>query len=329
MTEFRFAQLENVIDNLPPSMARLKKFFPCKIELDGAKIKKLPLRVGWNKSENQSTLQELQAATFVGFCISGGAAEFLFLDFDHVLKDGVFVNNEVAEFVAKLQATFPQIYIERSISKTGLHAFLCPTAGRFPAVANSEGQGVLHFGTDKDAKLELFYRTAGRFCLMTGDRFSSGDDIPTGAAVDKFFLELHFRIVSEHKARQPPPTPIISARPVKNYSRDLDYEDARARAIFESFPVAQLTTDTDWLEFISAAKGLGIPYSDIDRKNLEDMAKYDARENLKRYESITNSTFGVGNLYKLALRYGSWSKERDKQFWRDWHGHNSKKVRRF
>ena len=188
---------KNQLENLPREIALQARYFPC--EVDNG-IKK-PLIQGWNLPGNQKTLQEVTTdkifVGYVGLDIEGYNLRdsLLFLDFDHILIDGRFVNDTATEVVKNLQLTFPDIYIEYSISGTGLHAFLKPTnaaISRFGKLSKGKN-ATLYFDAargENSPKLEIFYNTNGRFCLVTGNKFSDGANIPHGEEVDEFLNSL-------------------------------------------------------------------------------------------------------------------------------------------
>lgn len=169
---------------------------------------------GWNKPENQKTLGDAMGSVVlpymaypIGFDITGHGvrADYMFLDFDHVLdaETGEFVNDAAREYYEKIVATFDNIYCEKSISGSGLHMFLLPTAGKFPKITNAGERGTLWFDRALNIKLEVFYKTGGRYCLITGNYFGCEKrhaqskeysfardiiypDIPSGVEVDTF-----------------------------------------------------------------------------------------------------------------------------------------------
>lgn len=202
-------------ENLPSGIRDFKRFFKV-----GAN--KHPHDKGWSKLENQKFYHDvIRGGGFAGFdtCGHGTYNDFLFVDFDHVLDDdGNFVTAEAEACYNNLVKEFRGIYVERSISGHGLHAFLVPNPEKFEPVSSGE-RGKLFFSEDhsKDAPaLELFYKSAGRYCFVTGDKFRDcGDELPgevgTDEDVDEYFQSLLDQIQAQNAAQQPQPQPEPSA----------------------------------------------------------------------------------------------------------------------
>lgn len=172
--------------NIPQELLQQKRWLPC-----GAN--KLPFFKGWTNPENQMTFDAAAAQSKrVGFETSGHgiAIDYALLDFDHVLDDnGEFVNDDARNC---FQSIIQQLncYAERSISGHGVHIIAAPTAGKFAPTANGKN-GILYFDRDNDIKLEVFYKTKGRHCLMTGNLFATDSlDIAHGAGVDEVFQHI-------------------------------------------------------------------------------------------------------------------------------------------
>ena len=70
---------------------------------------------------------------------------------------------------------------------------------------------------------------------------------------------------------------------------------------------------------MSAAKGEGFSYSEVDAKNAQDSARYDADKNLKVWNSITDSSFGIQNLYNIAIEYGNFNEKDFRAEWKKTH----------
>ena len=183
-----------LLKNLPAVIRNSGRYF-------AVSKNKVPKQHGWALRENQRAIAEIQGS-LVGFDVVGHGVDddYLFLDFDHVLQGGNFVNDAARAFCDKIFMQFPQIYCEVSTSGTGLHMFMLPTAGKYPPISASVNRGTLQF--DETSKLEVFYATGGRYCLVTGNYYPKRYDvvdgtkrvakkyyegiIPSGAEVDAF-----------------------------------------------------------------------------------------------------------------------------------------------
>ena len=297
------------LQSLPKELLQQKRFFPVAVSKDG---KKLPTIKGWQKPENQMPLEQVEG--LVGFDTTGHgiAPDYLFLDFDHVLNDKEqFVNDDARhwyDFCAKAKS-----YCEMSISKTGLHILLKPTPNTFAPVVNGKN-GVLHFGND--AKLEIFYRPAARYCLMTGNLFECEPNatVASGKVADDIFQtlldEIQNRLKKEPRKKSPALLDAID---------NPEYDTFRADRMLNCIVPTNLS-DADWLAVISACKNIGIPYSVVDTFNRRDPDRYDEKENLARWDSLDNPSFDISTLHGIAKNYGY----DEKSTWHEFHKKNSK-----
>lgn len=337
-------------DNMPSEIRNSKRFF----KVGGDKV---PRTKDWSNPDNQHFHWDIHG--IAGFDTSGHGEydDFLFLDFDHVLDDdGNFVTAEAETCYNNLVKEFRGIYVEKSISGTGLHAFLAPNPENFAPTANGRN-GVLYLSDDRSKsapKLELFYRTGGRYCLVTGNIFrDSGEEIPgvvgTGEDVDEYFQSLLDQIQAQiaadnakHEAETKDTSEDLFAR-AHNFERtenpasgenhnvdenpsamrDADYEDdppeyerARVLAMLDRIDVTTLD-DTDWLAVISAAKNLGVDYGTVDAFNRRDPERYDEKENQTRWDSLNNPSFGIETLHGIAKRFGYSEHDFKKQWYQE------------
>jgi len=195
------ANFKQEFENLPKELLTQARFFEL-LSNDKADTPK-----GWNKPENQKLYSKFAGTLALGMDTAGHGIRisYLFLDFDHVLKNGDFVCDSSKKFVDQLQAKFPNIYIEYSQSGNGLHAFLKPTAENFVQLKMAASDtATLYFTESREnnsPQLECFYNTAAKYCLITGHTFGlfTGAEIPEGEEVDEFLNSLLDKI----KAQQP------------------------------------------------------------------------------------------------------------------------------
>lgn len=333
-----------LFDNLPSEIRNSKRFF--KVGAD-----KVPLTKDWSNPDNQRYHWEING--IAGFDTSGHGVydDFLFLDFDHVLdEDGNFVTAEAETCYNNLVKNFRGIYVERSISGTGLHAFLAPNPENFAPTASGRN-GALYLSDERGKsapKLELFYRTGGRYCLVTGNLFrDSGEDIPgttgSGKDVDEYFQSLRDQIQAQIAADNAKLTPKPNdasedlfanvhnlertENPASGENRHADdgadyeddppeYEQARISAMLDAIDVATLD-DTDWLAVISAAKNLGVNYATVDDFNRRDPERYEEKENKSRWDSLNNPSYGIETLHGIAKRFGYSEHDFKKQWYQE------------
>lgn len=317
------------IANLPPEFLRLQRFFPVKIE----KGKKVPMIKGWQKAENLMTAA--QAATkspLIGFLTSGhGVADnYLLLDFDHVLDgNGHFVNDAAALAFNEIQQRLGG-YAEISVSSTGIHIFAKLTNGKFPQISNSQ-KGVLCFDRKGGAKLELFYASAGRYCLTTGKLFRTmSRDIAQGEVADAVVADILNAIQGQLALSQPTLPETLTSEPLAtdthslpakrparqhgDHDADPDYDLFRARIMLDTINPTALDY-SDWLAVVSSCKNFGVDYADVDAFNQRDSKRYDPKANQKTWDSLNDPSFGIETLHGVAKRFGY--SERDTQ--RKWY----------
>lgn len=301
--------------NLPSELLTAPRFFPVTITSEG---KKLPKIGGWQKTENQMPLEQVNSP-YVGFDTCGHEVgeDFLFLDFDHVLDEqGSFVNVEAQEYFNTIQNKFVG-YAERSISGTGIHIFAKPTPGKF-----SKTTGRIYFDAEKKSFLEVFYKSAARYCLVTGELFKTDSrNIAEGAVVDDMLADILTDIQkqngdSEKSARREQP-----AKTARQEDSP-DYDRYRAEYMLRCINPADLE-DSDWLACISAAKNIGLEYELVDSWNQRDPDRYHERENLARWDSLNNPSYDIRTLHGISRRFGY--SERDT--WHEYHGTQNRSRR--
>ena len=191
--------------NLPQELTAQARFFSCYIAENGTKV---PVGKGWSEPANQKKIEDV-TGKLIGFDTAGhGLAEdYCLIDFDHVLDDtGNFCNEDARKWYAYFSWQFDgDFYCERSISGHGLHIICKPTPGKFGKITNNEtGGGLLLFDEATQCKIEVFFKTAGRYVLLTGDLFNCKPQarIPAADEVDEA-LENFLRLT-----HYTPPAPI-------------------------------------------------------------------------------------------------------------------------
>lgn len=175
---------KTITGNLPAELLNQKRFF-CVANKEAPPS-------GWNKPENQTLATNING--LMGCDISGHDVrdDYTLIDFDHVLDDqGNFIYPDAEKWYNYAQSTFDNAYCELSQSRHGLHIFCKPTPGKFGKIVNKDGEGVLWFNREKGAKIEIFYKNAARYCLMTGELFKTDSKvIAEGDAADEFLTNI-------------------------------------------------------------------------------------------------------------------------------------------
>ena len=281
------------LDNLPDELLAQPRFFEVGAD-------KNPHVADWGNPANQHCYKDVDGIAGFDTVGHGLGDDYILFDFDHVLDEhGNFVN-KAAEQWFNYCAAF-ESYCESSISGRGFHTLMKPTPNKFSPISNGK-HGVLWFDKAKDAKLEIFYLSKARYCLVTGNVFGCNPKTPivAGEVADECL-----QAILKEIAKQNPPTEKPARRPAteKNSSRlGDDYDLFRAEKMLDVINPADLE-DSDWLAVNSACKNIGVPYHVVDAFNLRDPNRYDAAENQKRWDSVTDPDFGIETLHGIAKRF--------------------------
>ena len=308
ITEFENANAFQIISNLPQELLKQKRFF--KVGKD-----KVPLVKAWSNPDNQCFAHDVDG--LAGFDTSGHdlAVDYLLIDFDHVLDDnGKFINKK-AEFWYNFCAKSGS-YCEISISGHGIHIILKVTPGKFSPTANGKS-GVLQLGDG--AKIELFYKTKGRYCLLTGKVFNCNPNSPItgGNTADDIFQAILDEIKKQNLA------PAKDSKTKQPTFEDIliefgsDYDLFRAQKMLDEINPVDLA-DSEWLAVMSACKNIGIPYYVVDSFNQRDPNRYKETENQRRWDSLNDANYDIETLHGIAKRY-SYSEKDARREWFQFH----------
>ena len=293
------------LENLPDEIRNQPRYFEVGAD-------KMPHVKDWSNPKNQKHYTEIQG--YAGFDTTGHdvADDYLFLDFDHIFRDGQFVNVLAEEWFNKIHDAL-KTYCELSISRAGAHMIACPTKGKIKSVASGKS-GRIDFGDG--ACLEIFYKTRGRYCLFTGDVYQCAPKAPVthGQAVDDVLQTLLDKITKQNQKPLRPParsegqsTELIyssaDARKKNSSKLGIEYDLFRAEIMLDAINPADLS-DSDWLAVMSACKNIGVPYAVVDAFNLKDPDRYNEQENLKRWDSVSDPSFDIATLHGIAKRFG-------------------------
>ena len=321
-------------ENFPVEFMEQSRFYLGKITAEGIK----PAHKDYYNEKNQKKLSGFDAEDIVFFDIERhkfSRTQYLFLDFDHILNDGKFVNEKVALFVRNLLLTFPKIYIEYSVSYTGLHAFLKPDPDKFDSLTPAK----FYFSdnTKKDApQLEIFFKTNGRGCLLTGKKYgNSGGMIPANKInendiyepeVDNFLnnlladiksQQLKFQQENDSKTQnkksantQENPNNTKTATQKKFTSEHKDYNDPleyKRDLILAAIKFIDFANEgdrqKDWLPVVSALKNEG-----FDREEIRNLCCSSSRYNEKKFDaefnSLKNPNFKIYTIIGKASQKG-------------------------
>ena len=304
--------VQQTLENLPDEILNSKRFFPVSVEGD----KKIPKVMGWQNPSNQVMYNEVIGLAGFDTTGHGIATDYLFFDFDHVLDDNKkFVNEDVEKYFNYIHSSFENCYCELSISGHGLHILAVPTSTKFEPVSNGKN-GVLYFDRENDVKLEIFYKSKGRYCLLTGDLFRCSPKSPIihGEIADDVLQT----ILDEIKKRQPADTKnkqTVSYVPTINVGDSTEYDLFRANIMLDAINPVSLS-DNDWLVVMSVCKNIGVPYEVVDAFNHRDPKRYNEAENKTRWDSVSNGDIGMGALYNIAAMFGYNEKETRREWYK-------------
>lgn len=305
--------MATAIQNLPVEMTAEKRFIP-------VGKGKADVPTGWNKPENQMdapTALKLSTSGQIGVDVSGhgSRADYLFVDFDNVLDDaGEFVNADARQWFEFFAAT--RTFGEASISGHGLHFFFKPTPNKFAPVNKGE-RGILYLDADNPkCKIELYYRTAAKYCLLTGVCVLGCEpqaQIIDGEEADRAFQtildEIQRRLPKKSRAEKA----AIPTDAPSSPSPDDDaptYEIFLARAILKKLATIDHTqlTYEKWLAVNTACKSIGVPYPYVDEFNAApgNGGNYDANANLKSWEGLPTDPkkFNINTLRGIVKPFG-------------------------
>lgn len=300
--------------NLPKEILEQPRFF----QLYGMDKGDTPK--GWSNPDNQVLYSAIQEGYLAGFdiCGHGKAIYYVLFDFDHVLDDdGNWINDDAKKCFEWICKNF-QSYCERSISGHGVHILAVPTEGKFKMCSG----GTVHFDDDNPKiKLEIFYKTRARYCLLTGNLYQCEPNAPIarGEAVDAVFQKLldfiAARTKKTPKTAQKPKSKVEAKQPAIDSA---DYDSFRAGIMLDTIDPANRVTlpDKDWFAVISACKNISIPYSDVDSWCKRDPDRYNAEENLSRWNSQTDPSFDIETLHGIAKRFGYEEKETRRKWYK-------------
>lgn len=305
--------MATAIQNLPVELTTDKRFIPV-----GNGKGNVP--TGWNKPENQMdapTALKLSISGRIGVDVSGHGSrtDFLFVDFDNTLDDsGEFVNDDARRWYEFFAAT--KTFCEVSISGHGLHFFFKPTPNKFAAVNKGE-RGILYLDADNPKiKIELYYRTSAKYCLLTGYVFGCEPKTPIvdGDDADRAFQtildEIQRRLPKKsrtEKAATPTDAPSYSSPAETNAPT---YEIFLARAILKKLATIDHTqlTYEKWLAVNTACKSIGVPYPYVDEFNAApgNGGNYDVDANLKRWEGLPTDPkkYNINTLRGIVKPFG-------------------------
>lgn len=246
------------LQDLPVEMRNAQRFFPVKAD-------KSPIIKEWQNPDNQRYRHDVAGLKGFDVCGHGRGVDYLFMDFDHVLNDdGEFLYKDAEKWFNFL-SDFGETFCERSISGHGLHMFAVPTADKFQKIASGQ-RGQIVFDKAVGAKIELFYKPRGRYCLVTGDLFRCEPTatIPHGEVADDMFQQLLNAIAASNPARE------SSEQSAQTDDSQAGNELEIMRDILRIVDPNQLNDYFDWRNLLFCSKLYGVPFEEFDAFSARD-----------------------------------------------------------
>ena len=180
-------------DGLPASITEEQRFFELR------SLDKTATPAGWNNPANWKTLDEIPEGRPFGYAVGNNSTKLL-VDYDHVFKDGKVVP-WVKDAIKRLRKVCVT-YSEPSISGTGYHQIvdLGDFAESFASESNGydsiivdmpidEYRALPKEERDKVPKIEFWFKTEGRYVLLTGAN-KVANEVAKDDVAAAFFHEL-------------------------------------------------------------------------------------------------------------------------------------------
>lgn len=295
-------------DGLPDAFLEEKRFF----ELYGPGKTDTPS--GWNTPENWKYLEDIPEDKYFGFAI-GNNSSYLMIDCDHVIDDSGHIIPWVKDALGRA-TEYSKTYWELSKSGKGFHLFcdLGDLAESFLPVSNSYDQIIIDMAPeeykaltkeerDKVPKIELFYKTTGRYVYLTG-KHKNFYQVAKDEAAAGIFREL-LSIREEYHAKYNNNDDCFTMEWMGgkvDLRRVIEREDSEWKAIHKAFyqwePERRLTNDqkkeleskleSDSLEYYDSEIDF-FRHLDLVENDSENLTEY-GKKILRAYKAVTERT---------------------------------------
>lgn len=305
-------------EGLPPALLEEKRFFP----LRGSGKTDTP--AGWNDPNNWQYLDDIPEERNFGFAIGGKNSSYLFIDFDHVINNGVL--DPRAKEVYKRITKCGETYTERSLSGSGLHMVcdLGDLADSFEPVGNGAQEVILWENPteysklpkeQRDAipKIEFFYRQAGRYAYLTG-RNNRVIDVARDEAAAAMFRELLTIRDENHKQ--------YGVAEAVQETNDLHVDANVLNEIKVALPYISAADYEIWVRVGQACRNIGVPFEVwdewsqyADMRSGELYPNYNQEETASKWKSFKGTRWNAGTIFRLAIDngYGARSSDQGEQ----------------
>lgn len=319
-----FSVIEQNLNNLPPELLLQARYFEVNHD-------KSPRISGWNKPENQKLPRFLTKP--LGFDItnpSPSMPNYLVIDGDHVLdENGYPVNEKVTIALETFKAT--GTYGEISQSGRGFHFILNPTHNKFPPMSPAKLylDDLTDLKENQRAKLEIFYKSNGRYFIFTGNKFEgSSDKILSGSladsTVEKLVQQVEAQKAERENSRKQNPTdtatrltlPQKASVETGNHPSEVE----RATEMLKFIDPSQCSYD-EWLNVGMVLKNIGAPLKLWDEWSSRDEERYNKERKQTcsdKWDTFKGDGLTIATLHDMAKKEG-YSEAKFQQDWRKVH----------
>lgn len=302
-------------EGLPESIKNAKRFF----EMRDTEKDATPQ--GWNNPDTWKTLNEIPAYKPFGF-VAGTGSNYLFIDGDHVIKDGVMLPEAKKAFNRILNNGLT--YWEYSVSGTGIHLIcdLGKYAEKYDPINNDSNHIIYWIPKDQYEKLdgeakkalpkiELFYHVNGRYCYFTGNN-TEVVEVATDETASAIFKEC-LQMVDE---TQQGGSKRIDWESVGAKFNEVDGDTARK--IMDALNYIDPDDYPVWIKVGQALQNIGMPFEVWDEWSQKSTKYGDGNEKYGtgyKWGSFrrTDSNWNAGTIFKLAKQGGWNAKEPEKE----------------
>lgn len=303
-------------DGIPASIAEERRFFELR------SLDKTATPAGWNTPANWKTLDEIPEGRPFGFA-AGNNSNVLLVDYDHAIVNGSVVP-WILEVIKRLRRVC-STYYETSMSGTGFHQIvdLGDYADSFATESNGydsiivdmpidEYKALSKEERDKVPKIEFWYKTEGRYCLLTGAS-KLMNEVARDEEAAAFFRELLLiRQEMREKHNSGSHSSISGDGGLQGVRFEID-EGTRER-VLEALPyISADCSREEWIHVGIALHHCGIPF-DVwdtwsqfkDQRTGEASDKYVEGDTEKIWKSFANnkSHWNAGTIISMAKKNG-------------------------
>ena len=301
-------------DGLPASIAEEQRFF----ELHS--FSKTATPAGWNTPANWKTLDEIPEGRPFGYAVGNNSTKLL-IDYDHAVKGGKVVP-WMKEVVMRLRRVC-STYFETSMSETGYHqiADLGDYADNFAPESNGYNSIIVDMPIDeyralpkeerdKVPKIEFWFKTEGRYVVLTG-KHKTLNEVARDESAAALFHEL-LKIRQEMREKHRCQSSTAADESLQGIRFEID-EVTRKRVLEALSYISADCSREEWIHVGIALHHCGFPFEVWDtwsqmkdQRTGEASDKYVEGETQKIWKSFENnqSHWNAGTIISMAKKCG-------------------------